>query len=241
MRWTGRAGAALIAALLALGPLGAPGTALAHANLVEATPGAGAVDAVPAQLALTFSESLDRGSGAQLLDAGGGPVPDVVSEIDPEDRARLVVTVPPLPAGAYSVAWTAVSAEDGHEQHGLYALLAGGGPAPAAVGPPARQAAPVPAGLDVRLTATPDAQGVLQWQTTVAGAGAAQVQRVSLRFNPPQPDLGVAQVVAEWSGDAGAYAVAQPVALAGTWSVDVLVRRAGVADDVRVPFTWTAS
>jgi methionine-rich copper-binding protein CopC len=241
MRWTHRTARSLLVCLLTLGALGAPRPALAHANLVEAAPAPGALDALPEQLTLAFSEGLGPGSAAPLLDASGAAVPGATSQIDPDDQARLVVAVPPLAAGAYNVAWTSVSAADGHEQRGLYALLAGGALPPAGAAPPVRDPAAVPAGLDVRLTAVPDAGGVLQWRAGVAGPGAANVQRVSLRFTPPRPELGVEQVVAEWDDGAGAYAVAQPLALAGTWTVEVLVRRAGVADDVRVPFAWTAA
>jgi copper resistance protein C len=243
--WRRRTRRVLVALLLACGALvtlGAPGVALAHANLIEAAPAAGAVDALPEQLRLTFSDLLDRGSTAQLLDASGGVVPEATSQIDPTNRARLLLALPPLPAGAYTVAWTSVSAEDGHEQRGTYALLAGGAGAPAAVGPPVRDpTAGVPTGLDVQLTATPDAQGVQQWQATVAGPGATAVHRVTLRFTPPQADLGVEQLVTEWNAATGAYALAQPMALAGNWTVVVIVRRDGVADDVAVPFTWTAA
>jgi hypothetical protein len=93
----------------------------------------------------------------------------------------------------------------------------------------------------VQLAAAPDAQGVLRWEARVAAPPGPAVQRVAPRFTPPQPDLGVQQLVADRDAATGGYAVAEPVALAGTWRVDVLVRRAGVEDDAPVPFTWTAS
>jgi methionine-rich copper-binding protein CopC len=241
-----RRGRAWLAPVLALGALlgmlATPPAALAHANLSQADPPPGALDALPDHLTLSFDSPLAAGSAAQLLDAGGATVPGVESQIDPNDPTRLLVAVPGVPAGAYSVAWTSVSAGDGHELHGLYALLVGGASPPAAAAPPARQGpGTAAAGLDVQLAAVPDAQGVLQWQATVVAPPGPAVQRVSLRFTPPQPDLGVSQVVADGAGGAGVYAAAQPVALAGTWQVEVIVRRAGVADDASVPFTWTAS
>jgi copper resistance protein C len=235
----GAAAAVLSGALALLGPAPA---ALAHANLTQADPPPGAVDALPPQLTLTFDAALGSGSTAQVLDAGGAAAAGVASQVDPGDPTRLLVALPALPAGAYSVAWASVAAEDGHELHGLYALLAGGGPAPAGVAPPVRQGeGTAAAGLDVQLAAAPDARGVLRWEARVVAPPGPAVQRVALRFTPPRPDLGVEQRVAEWDAGDGAYAVAQPVALPGAWRVDVLVRRAGVEDDASVPFTWTAA
>ncbi len=48
--------------------LASAGIALAHSNLEKADPPAGPVETLPEQLVLTFSGSLDRGSGARLLD-----------------------------------------------------------------------------------------------------------------------------------------------------------------------------
>jgi methionine-rich copper-binding protein CopC len=235
--WRCAAGAAFAVFLALLGPVPA---ALAHANLTQADPPPGALDALPDHLTLTFDSALAGGSIARLLDAGGAPVPGVSSQIDPDDSTRLLVAVAGLPAGAYSVAWTSVSVEDGHELHGLYALLVGGAK-PQLVSLPVRQGPGTAAGgLDVQLAAVPDAQGVLSWEARVNAPPDPPVQRVTLRFTPPQPDLGVSQLVAEWDDSSGMYTVAQPIALTGAWQVDVLVRRAGVADDARVPFTWTA-
>jgi methionine-rich copper-binding protein CopC len=62
------AAAVLDGALALLGPAPA---ALAHANLTQADPQPGALDALPAQPTLTFDAALGPGSTAQVLDAGG--------------------------------------------------------------------------------------------------------------------------------------------------------------------------
>jgi methionine-rich copper-binding protein CopC len=216
--------------------------ARAHANLVESEPPAGAVDAVPERIMLTFSGLLERGSEASVVDAMATPLPGVASRIDPADRSRLIVALPPgTGPGAYTVPWTSVSAEDGHDQKGYFALLAGGA-ASLPISPPALSPdTAAPRDLQVQLTATPDDQGIIQWAATVAGPTASTVQRVTLRFVPPLQDVGVEQMVAAWDDAAGAYVAAHPIALAGAWRTEVVVRREGVGDDARLPFAWSAS
>jgi methionine-rich copper-binding protein CopC len=99
--------AALGAWLLALGPTGAQ----AHAHLLEATPADGSeIHAAPTELVLHFSENArlivlwiakDRGSPQRVV-----PLPE-------EAQARIVVALPPLADGHYTVSWRALSA-DGH-------------------------------------------------------------------------------------------------------------------------------
>jgi methionine-rich copper-binding protein CopC len=222
------------------GLLTLPGVASAHANLDTTVPAPGPIDALPDTLSLTFTELLDRASAATLYDVNGAAVDGAASAIDPTNRLRLLLTVPPLPPAPYTVGWTSVSAEDGHELSSFYALLAGG--APGISGPPtaARQLGAPPADLDVGLSVTPDAQGVMQWVATVAGPTANIVQRVSLRFTSPLPNQGVDQRICQPDPASGAYLLGVPMALAGDWQIDAIVRRLNVADDLRVPFGWTA-
>jgi methionine-rich copper-binding protein CopC len=213
---------------------------LAHANLLQADPPPGPVDALPPLLTLIFDSALYQGSRARLLDTGGSPIDGVSSAIDPADATRLLVTVPPLGDGAYTVSWTSVAADDGHEQSSFYPLLVNAPSLPISMPVPAPDVPP-PADLRIRLEAWPDDLGVLQWQATLGGPSAPIVQRVTFRFVPPYSDLGIAQVVARQDPASGAYLAGQAIAIAGDWETEVIVRRQNVADDVRLPFIWTAS
>jgi methionine-rich copper-binding protein CopC len=99
--------ATLGAWLLAVGAT----SAQAHARLLDASPADGSeISAAPTELVLHFSErarlvvlwiAKDRGSPQRVV-----PLPE-------QPQARIVVALPPLAAGHYTVSWRALSA-DGH-------------------------------------------------------------------------------------------------------------------------------
>jgi hypothetical protein len=125
---------------------------------------------------------------------------------------HLIVTLPPATPGPYTLAWTSVSAEDGHQQSSFFGLMAGGQPldlSDPVAGPPTSG----PGDLGVRLAVTPDEQGAHRWSVTISGV----------------------------SPEGGAFVLSEPIALTGPWRVEVGVRRDMVPDDVRVPFTFSAS
>jgi methionine-rich copper-binding protein CopC len=223
-----------------------PRTASAHVYLDFAEPSSGAIDAVPARLTLAFSGRLDRGSGIRLLDAFGVEVQGVEGGIDPTDRTRLVAMVPECSPGAYTVAWVAVSAEDGHAAPGFHGLLAGGvsaplwGAVPAALPPTEAQANATGApGLDVTIVPVAMVDGSVSWVVQTGGLGAESVQRVALTFTPPVPELGTVQVTTSVDESGTRAATFLPTIL-GNWRIEAIVRRAGVADDVRQHFGWSA-
>ncbi|MGZ4150264.1 MAG: copper resistance CopC/CopD family protein [Actinomycetota bacterium] len=100
--------------------------ASAHADLVSSSPANGAVLATaPSRIALTFTEAADPTlSTVAVLGSGGtalqtGPVTAQAPEI-------LTVSMPPQVAdGAYTVAWRAVSADDGHVTAGAFSFSVG--------------------------------------------------------------------------------------------------------------------
>lgn len=227
-----------VAGLSASAFLASAGVALAHANLEKADPPAGAVETLPEQLVLTFSGALDRGSGARLLDVRGVPVDGVSGELDPADRTRIVLTVPPVAPGLYTVAWVAVSAEDGHELLGFYGLVVGGAfPLSSDRGP---ITSAMPADLSVQLSPATDVGGATQWSVTTSGATADTVARVILSFVPPVSGIGTVQVTCKADAVTGIPGASFPVTMAGDWQVEAIIRRTGVSDDARVRFAWTA-
>ena len=112
---------AVLAATWALAP-----AAQAHAHLHESTPAAGAhVAAAPTEVRLTFSEALTEALSKATVEgpkgfAGAGP-----AKLDAKDHKTLVAPLKsPVPAGAYTVHWRAVSA-DSHTTQGTFTFTVG--------------------------------------------------------------------------------------------------------------------
>ena len=93
----------------------------AHAQLVTSTPAAGeVVPEPPTELRLTFSEAIEAGyTKATVTDASGAQVVPPSGELDPSDGHVLVVPLPALADGAYTVVWRTLSAADGHTISGF--------------------------------------------------------------------------------------------------------------------------
>ena len=113
-----RLAAALVLALL-LTAVALSG-ALAHAIVVRSDPpDSGVVAKSPHEIRLWFSEAIaPQLTQAQVLNVRGEAVPSTGARADPSDPTLLVVTVPELPDGVYNVAYTALSAADGHPTQG---------------------------------------------------------------------------------------------------------------------------
>lgn len=118
------AAAWIIAALMVLAPA-QPG--LAHASLVKSTPANGAkLSKAPSEVRAWFSERLAvKGSVIRLEDSrmkvlASGGVDTKVKTLD-----VMAVKVPMLPAGTYTVAWLAVSDDDGATEKGSFKFTVG--------------------------------------------------------------------------------------------------------------------
>lgn len=102
--------------------------AAAHAYLVRSDPPANTIlDAAPATMRLWFSESITAEfSSATLLDTEGQSV-ELALSIDDTDHTQLIVPLPDLEAGVYSLRWAVHSAADGHITQGLVVFGVGQG------------------------------------------------------------------------------------------------------------------
>lgn len=116
-----RAAATLLAII---GLLATASGAAAHAQLVASSPAPGEIlDTAPTELRLTFSEPLEGGfSTADLIDAEGNPILSRAGEVDPTDAFTLVVPLPALEEGAYTVTWQSLSSADGHPAEGFFSF-----------------------------------------------------------------------------------------------------------------------
>lgn len=110
--WRRLWGAAVVVLLVA----GLSADAWAHAKLVRSAPGDGATLAeAPQEVRLWFDEDIAPAfSSARLLDASGRPVELAGVRTHPSDRKLLIVPVPALAAGIYSLLASTLSEADGH-------------------------------------------------------------------------------------------------------------------------------
>ncbi len=115
-----------VALVAALHPWGVP-VAMAHAGVAASTPAANAVlTEPPAEIRIWFTEPLVPGFGEiQVLDAGGTAVEIGPTEVDSQDRRVMAAALAPLPNGTYVVAWTNLSAIDGHKVRGSFLFAIG--------------------------------------------------------------------------------------------------------------------
>lgn len=95
--------------------------AFAHAHLLSERPAANATVAAPKQLVLTFSESVElKFTGIKVTGPNNTDVALGTGSLDPKhDTILMVPLTAPIEAGAYTVAWHALS-KDGHKTTGTY-------------------------------------------------------------------------------------------------------------------------
>src|SRR5215208_7635650 len=95
--------------------------ALAHANLVEASPAPGGeVSKPPEQVELRFNEPVDAEFDPVVVRAAGGARVDAHdAHVDPEDARVVLADLEKLPEGSYTVKWR-VTSIDGHVVEGRY-------------------------------------------------------------------------------------------------------------------------
>ncbi len=105
--------------------------ASAHARYDHSDPTAGAVlDGTPFVLRAYFSQELMKASTIRVLDVTGTQVDlgDGRVDTDDPDRKLMVVSLPTLPPGVYTVEWNSVSAEDGDAETGTFMFGVGMAP-----------------------------------------------------------------------------------------------------------------
>ena len=111
---------AILLALLAAVTAGSR-AAHAHAGLVRSEPSDGVTLAsAPGEFHLWFNEDIVPSfSAVEVLDAHGKSVPGASVRPDPDAPTRLLIELPTLPAGAYTLIWKTLSAADGHPSQGM--------------------------------------------------------------------------------------------------------------------------
>ena len=94
----------------------------AHAELLRAVPPAGgAIAAAPSEVTVVFSEPLEVFSTIIVRDLAGKQVDKADKHIT---RTAMSVSLQPLPLGAYTVKWRAVTV-DTHRTEGTFTFTVG--------------------------------------------------------------------------------------------------------------------
>jgi copper resistance protein C len=112
--------------LLTVAPLLAPPAAWAHAFLAGASPPVGSqMPAAPAALTLRFTEPVEPlFCTIQLLNPGGTAVSVPAPNVPANNPQALVVALPRLGPGTYTVVWH-VTSVDTHKTEGRYQFSIG--------------------------------------------------------------------------------------------------------------------
>jgi hypothetical protein len=100
------------------------GRAWGHAFLDHAEPKVGStVTNSPAQIKVWFTQNLEPAfSKLEVRDARGKEVDKQDAQLDAQDKMLFTVSLPPLPAGTYTVVWHAVSV-DTHQTQGHFEFI----------------------------------------------------------------------------------------------------------------------
>jgi methionine-rich copper-binding protein CopC len=101
--------------------LALPSPAWAHAFLDHADPKVGsAITGSPKQVRIWFTQELEPAfSSIEVDNAEGKQVDAKDCRVDAKDKSLVEVSLPPLPAGTYTVAWHVVST-DTHRTQGHF-------------------------------------------------------------------------------------------------------------------------
>ena len=93
----------------------------AHAFLDHAVPAVGStITTAPRQVQLFFTQDLEPAfTDATLAGADGQPIATGTATVDPQNKAELVLNLPPLAPGHYKVSWHALSV-DTHRTEGSF-------------------------------------------------------------------------------------------------------------------------
>lgn len=228
---TTRFALASVTALLSLASSLGSASAHSYPQTMDPPPNA-RLDNAPAHVGITYDSNIDQsGTSMVLLDWTGAPVP-----IQPDSTSGRQSSVQPLTdlsPGPYTVAWTSVSADDGHTAQGFYTFVVNGGPT-GILDAQAQSQAPA-ADLMATLTVTPAADGSSLLRADLSNTTG--VERVRIQLS--RPDLGVDLLDTTPSGDGGWVLNGNEVAIPGAWHAQVIVRRTNVVDDAKGDFDFS--
>jgi copper transport protein len=141
----------LALALAGVWVVATPGSAAAHAALVQSEPANGEVlGEAPQEIRLSFTEPPDLSlTIVELVDSSGAPVPIGPVERVPGSNLDVRVPLPDLPDGVFSVAWRTVSTTDTHQTVGAFSFGVGVSPEDVPLSPDSATETTPPTALSV--------------------------------------------------------------------------------------------
>jgi methionine-rich copper-binding protein CopC len=221
---------ASIAALLSLASSLGSASAHSYPQTMDPAPNA-RLDTAPAHVGITYDSNIvQSGTSIVLLDSTDTPVP---TQQDPTSgRQSSVQPLADFAPGPYTVAWTSVSADDGHTAQGFYTFVLNGGSAGIIDGQAQSQAPAADLMATLTVTSAPDGSSLLRADLS----NTAGVERVRIQLS--RPDLGVDLLDTKASGDGGWILNGNEVAIPGAWHAQVIVRRTNVVDDAKADFDF---
>jgi methionine-rich copper-binding protein CopC len=225
--------AAPLAVVAALALAALPGTVFAHVRPQTESPQPNArMDAAPAHIVLNYDGSVvPSGTNITLLDGGGNAVPTAADPF-PNDRTGSFSPMSDLAPGPYTVDWTTLDSQDGHEAQGFYTFVVNGGPVGILQGSSQSQAPAADLMASLTVTAAADGSSLLRVDLN----NTSGVERVRIRLT--RPDLGEDLLDTQPSGDGGWLLNGNEVAIPGPWRADVVVRRTNIFDDAEAGFDF---
>jgi methionine-rich copper-binding protein CopC len=205
-----------LVATLALAAAASAGTAFAHAYPQTMDPAPNArLDATPAHIGIVYDSPVaPSGSSMSLLDSTGSPIQTTPDEVQGNNRTSVSPTADLLP-GPYTVAWTSLSADDGHQAQGFYTFVVNGGPVGILEGEAQSQTQAADLMATLTVMPAPDGSSLLRVDLN----NTAGVERVRIRLS--RPDLGEDLLDTTPSGDGGWVLNNNEVAVPGAWHAAV--------------------
>ncbi len=114
----------LVGLLLLMAVLGATPRASAHANFVSSTPSPfDIISAPPTSVTITVSEAVQAGSAKIQVTNPNGSVVSGTTTLSSMDPTKFSVPTPNLVPDVYTVAWSTISADDGHFSAGSFYFM----------------------------------------------------------------------------------------------------------------------
>jgi methionine-rich copper-binding protein CopC len=205
------------------------------------------VSAAPATVQVTFTETVQtQGSSLAVLGPGGSRV-DVGDSRVVQDGIRKTMTIslqPGLEAGVYTVNWTTVSLDDGHDANGsfTFTVASAATPAPAVTNTPPRAGG----GGGVRVVQAPAGQAtavstvVAGLPTTISAAPSLWGQSPPIATTTPLPVYARSadqQIVGTWLASDGTRGVLAAFSSDGT----VILTESGATDVGPSLGSWSGS
>ena len=220
------AGAALLGLATSLG------IASAHSYPQTMDPAPNArLDTAPAHISITYDSDVGQsGTSMVLLDSTFTQVPAQADATS--GRLSSIQPTTDLAPGPYTVAWTSLSADDGHVAKGFYTFVINGGSVGIIDGQAQSQAPAADLMATLTVSSAPDGSSLLRADLN----NTTGVERVRIRLS--RPDLGD-DLLDTKPTDGGWVLNNNEIAIPGAWHAQVIVRRTNVVDDAKGEFDFT--